>query len=205
MDAARSLLSLLAPPRCVACGDGCQASRSLCRGCQAALARARPAWGAPPSLDVCWSAGSYDGVVRALVTALKFGSLTTVGRVAAEAMARAPQELLDGVLVPAPPAPRRLRRRGFDPAREIARALSAATGLPLRECLRREDGPRQVGRPRAERTSRPPRVHLAATPPARVVLVDDVWTTGATLTACARALREGGSTRVVAVTLAHTR
>jgi predicted amidophosphoribosyltransferase len=104
-----------------------------------------------------------------------------------------------------PPAPRRLRRRGFDPAHEIARALATLRGLPLAECLRREDGPRQVGRPRAERTSRPPRVHLSGPAPARAILVDDVWTTGATLIACARALREGGSTHIAALTLAHTK
>jgi predicted amidophosphoribosyltransferase len=172
-----------------------------------ALAAARPVRATPPGLDVCWSVGPYAGVLRDLVTALKFGSLTAVARVAARAMARAPGELPEGVLVPVPAAPRRLRRRGFDPAGEIARALAELRGLPLTECLRRADGPRQVGRPRAERTSLPPRVRLAGSrpPPRRAILVDDVWTTGATLTACAQALRAGGSVRVAAITLAHTR
>ena len=117
---------------------------------------------------------------------------------------RAPVDLLQGVIVPVPPAPARRRKRGFDAAEEIAAALGLETGLPLWLCLGRSQGRRQVGRPRAERLASPPRVRLARPPPASVVLVDDVVTTGATLGACARALRSGGCGRVVALTFARS-
>ena len=76
-------------------------------------------------------------------------------------------------------------------------------GLPLERCLRRGRGRRQVGRRRWERLTDPPRVWIADQPPRHVLLVDDVWTTGATLEACAEALRGAGTRRIVALTLAH--
>jgi predicted amidophosphoribosyltransferase len=91
-------------------------------------------------------------------------------------------------LIPVPPAPWRRRARGFDPAEEIAMALGKATGLEVVRCLRRRSGRRQVGRTRGDRLADPPRVRLASSPPAAAVLVDDVFTTGATLAACARTL-----------------
>jgi predicted amidophosphoribosyltransferase len=106
-------------------------------------------------------------------------------------------------VVPVPAGPWRWRWRGFDPAEEIAMALSAQAGMPMRPCLRRSGGRRQVGRRRRDRLADPPRVWAGGRAPDSALLVDDVWTTGATLAACGRALREAGSTRVVALTLAH--
>ena len=70
-------------------------------------------------------------------------------------------------------------------------------------CLARRGAGRQVGRRRAERLGSPPRIEAPAAVPRSVLLVDDVLTTGATLSACARALREAGALRVVAVTFAR--
>jgi predicted amidophosphoribosyltransferase len=111
-------------------------------------------------------------------------------------------EPVDGV-VPVPPAPWRWRWRGFDPAEELAIAISGLAGLPTADCLRRSRGRRQVGRRRIDRLSDPPRVGLEGDPPAAALLVDDVWTTGATLAACADALRPGGCRRIIALTLAR--
>ena len=99
--------------------------------------------------------------------------------------------------------PWRRRWRGFDPAEEIAGRGRALAGCRCAGCLRRAGGRRQVGRRRAERLADPPRVWAAGVPPASALLVDDVWTTGATLSACAAALRGAGCRRVVALTLAR--
>jgi predicted amidophosphoribosyltransferase len=159
-----------------------------------------------PGLDAVWSAAPYEGVARELVAALKFRRLLPLAGVAAAAIASgAPPELLRGALVPVPPAPLRLRLRGLDPAEELTAELSRLTGLPADPCLARTHGPRQVGRPRSERMATPPSVRSRARPPRDAILVDDVVTTGATLGACASALRDGGATRVVALTFARSR
>jgi predicted amidophosphoribosyltransferase len=145
-------------------------------------------------------------VARHLVAALKFGSRLGLAEDAAAFIAgRAPAGLLAGAIVPVPPAPRRRRTRGFDAAEAIAVAFAKRTGLPLVPCLTRTQSPRQVGRRRAERLADPPRVAAVSRVPDEAVLVDDVMTTGATLGACAEALRTAGAPRVVAVTLAASR
>jgi predicted amidophosphoribosyltransferase len=108
--------------------------------------------------------------------------------------------MLSGAIVPVPPAPPRLRRRGFDPAGELAAALAERLGTPLEPCLARRGGDHQVGRRRADRVGSPPRIHAVGESPASVLLVDDVLTTGATLGSAARALRSAGAKRIVAVT-----
>jgi len=97
-----------------------------------------------------------------------------------------------------PASPSRRRQRGFDPAGEIARLLAQRTGASLVTCLRRGRGPRQVGRTRSQRMARPPEIRAAGPAPQGVLLLDDVITTGATLSACAGALRRAGCTRVAA-------
>jgi predicted amidophosphoribosyltransferase len=202
---ASEILNLLAPPRCGICGASCHAKRSLCRNCNAGLLGALPLVGpGPAGIDAVVSVGPHEGTVRALAASLKFGRrLPLAGRAAAAIRAAAPPELLRGRLVPVPPDPLRLRIRGFDAAEEIARSLARITELEVEPCLEREPARRQVGRQRHARIGDPPRVRAWRTPPRCVALVDDVWTTGATLSACAEALREAGAERVVALTLAH--
>lgn len=206
MEAVRQLLALVVPPRCVACGAACPVSTRLCAVCRAALARAKPLRRrAGRSLDGTFCLCPHEGVGRSLIVALKLRAhLPVAALLAGELCSRAPPGLLCGALVPVPAQPMRARRRGFDPAAELARAIGRQTGLAVVPCLRRADRGRQVGRLRAMRRADPPRIAVSAAVPPEAVLVDDVRTTGATLSACAWALRGAGSVRVAAVTAAWT-
>jgi predicted amidophosphoribosyltransferase len=195
----------LAPTLCAACGRTCRPEAVLCTRCSRRLAAAEPiAAAGPPGIDRAWSSASHDGVARGLVAALKFRRLLPVADLMADRIHwLAPAGVLSGTIVPVPTAPLRTALRGFDPAAELAAALAERTGLAIEPCLARRGAGRQRGRRRAERIGHPPRVRATAAVPRSVLLVDDVLTTGATLSSCARALREGGAIRVAAVTFAR--
>lgn len=111
-------------------------------------------------------------------------------------------------LVPVASPPRRRRIRGFNPAAELARRLSRRTGIPVLEALRRPvDTPRQVGLSPDQRAAN---VRYAFVPnvdvigaSGRLVLIDDVFTTGATAAAAATTLGEAGAERVDVLTFAR--
>lgn len=153
---------------------------------------------------------AYEGVARDALRALKFaGARPLVEVMAAQIAAGAPPGTLEPgrAVVAVPSHPVRRRTRGFDPAELLARALARRTGLRLERALRRE-GPavaRQLGASRRARLE-PGRIAVRARgrAPALATLVDDVHTTGATLDACARALRAAGAREVAALTWART-
>jgi predicted amidophosphoribosyltransferase len=216
------IVALVAPPGCAACRTPLAAAGdALCPACRRALpwlagprcARcALPAPCAPcpargAAFARAWAPLEHAGPARDLVNALKFGgALALADLMAAQLAAGAPADLLEATtLVPVPAHPVRARGRGFDQAHQLARALARRTGLPLAPCLRR-GGPavRQLGASRRRRTAAG-RLEVAAhgAVPERATLVDDVHTTGATLDACARALRRGGALEVTALTYAR--
>ncbi|HWI95278.1 MAG TPA: hypothetical protein VNS60_04340 [Solirubrobacterales bacterium] len=202
MQPLSAFLSELFPTLCAACGRSCRSGAVLCTRCGRRLGGAKPLAGrGAPGLDRAWSSAPHEAVARDLVTALKFRRLLPVAAVMAERIEwLAPESLLSGAIVPVPSTRLRSLGRGFDPATEIAAALALRTGMPLRPVLSRGDLGRQLGRRRAQRIGQPPHVRLRGEAPRSVLLVDDVLTTGATLSACARALRGGGAFRVVAIT-----
>lgn len=202
MKALHAVAAGLIPPLCAACGRPCRPGATLCNRCARRLADAKPlGGGGPPGLDRAWSSASHEGVARDLVAALKFRRLLPVaGEMAERIRWLAPAGLLSGTVVPVPTARLRSLGRGFDPAAEIAAALAERVDAPFSACLARSGGGRQVGKRRAQRIGQPPHVHLRGEAPRSVLLVDDVLTTGATLSACARALRGGGAIRVIAIT-----
>ena len=203
MRLAHLLAGVIAPPRCATCATACDSAEALCPRCERELRRGAGRELRVPGAGEAWAARPYDGVARDLVHAIKFrrllpAALRAAGLIAAEA----PPTLLEAPFVPVPPDPLRGAWRGFDPAALLARHLADATGAPLSSCLRRGHGARQVGRTRRERLAAGIDVRASGPMPGSAVLVDDVTTTGATLGACALALRTAGCERVGAVVLA---
>ena len=197
------LLSLVAPRFCIACGADAGAHAPLCQGCRTRL-------GAPRIVQAgatrCWTAFSYDGPAGALVRSLKFGGRAGLAdAMAAQLAARAPSEWLGGAVVPVPVHPAHRRRRGVDHTHLLAAALARRIRRPLADCLTRAGDPRpQVGRSRTQRIMGPLGLIQARAAPQAVLLVDDVVTTGATIAACAAALRRAGSQEITAVAYART-
>jgi len=187
-------LPWLREPRCRRCG-----LPGSCRRCPAAA----------QAFDAAWAPVAYAGTVPTLVGALKLRRARVAAGPMVAAMARAPRWLCGEapVLVPVPTAGARARSRGFDQAAVLAAGLAARGAGELHACLERA-GPatRQRGAGRRERLAAgriAVAVRAGATVPRACVLVDDVHTTGATLDACAQALKRAGAERVVALTYAR--
>ncbi|MES2123174.1 MAG: ComF family protein [Gemmatimonadota bacterium] len=147
----------------------------------------------------------FDEGVRALVHNLKYTGWRRLSAVMARRMAPLLADIGDGDLVPVPLAPRRARQRGYNQAAELATGLARLTGLPL------APGRLVRGRETPTQTRLTPEARLAnlagafvGRPSARPAwLVDDVFTTGATLTSAAQALLDAGAPHVGAITFAR--
>ena len=183
---------------------GCHARGPvLCRTCRFALV-ARPAPGAPPGIVV---ATAYSGRVRDVLLGLKYHNRRFVAAHVAGVLAgrlAAGASSVD-IVTWAPTSGSRRRRRGFDQAELIARGVAAHLDLPCRRLLERDgSATAQTGRSRRQRLSGPQfRVHPRAGG-RRVLVVDDVVTTGATLDAAGRSLRRAGAVDVVLAAVAAT-
>ena len=204
----RSLLTVVAPPLCAGCGASAGSAEPLCAECRRSLRWLR---GGRVGFGVhVWAALHYEGGARALVHALKFrGNAGVAATMAAQIAATAPDELLDGfTLVPVPIHPKRLKRRGFNQAERLAVEIGLRRGCPVADCLERTGPLRtQLGRDRWERLDAIEatiRVREGAEVPTHVVIVDDVMTTGATMSACAKALYDAGTELLGGLAYART-
>ena len=162
-----------------------------------------------PAFKAARAAFVYEGAARQAVHALKYGGVSAL----AGEMARSMAELLlqwnpaVSAIVPVPLAGGRRRLRGYNQSELLAREISRRTGLPLarRALIRRRSTPPQARQPDEETRRRNVAGAFQRGRPVAtgVLLVDDVMTTGATLEACARVLRDSGAAPVVVLTFAR--
>ena len=197
----RGVLRVLFPLACPGCGAP---GAPVCDRCAARLHRPGAA-PPPPGVDDWWAPFAYEGVARELVARVKYRNVRAVVPWLADAMVAAvpPGSAAGAVITWAPTSRERRRRRGFDPAELLARAVARRLGMRVVGTLDRLPGPAQTGLPGAARR-RGPRFVARRRAPATVLVVDDVATTGATLAAAALALRAAGARVVVASTAART-
>lgn len=222
-----ALWAALFPARCI---GGCgRRGVALCDGCRAALpyldetacARCalpgrgdRPCRGCrhlAPSLVAVRAVCAYEGAAQAAVRALKFRSGQYLGPVLAELLVEAAtrRPLAADLVIPVPLAPGRARERGYNQARLLAGGVPEAVGGALApDLLAREDRPAQRTLSAAERRANLVGAFWCPDPAAvagrRILLLDDVLTTGATLSACAGALAAAGAARVSGLVFART-
>lgn len=215
------LLDVLLPRRCAACE---LPGAALCSSCRDGLIRL-----APPLCARCGSPGTwpvrrcaecsgrriafacaraailYDGAARRFVQAWKEHGQRRLAREAAALIAETLGSPSVGAITFVPSHPDRVLERGHRPAEALARELGGLWDLPVQPLVRRVrsvDRQRGLGLRERHRNVRGAFAPARAAPPS-VCLVDDVYTSGATATAAASALRKGGARRVEVVTLAR--
>ena len=162
--------------------------------------------------DAAYCFGSYDGDLRDLIHLFKYARVRTLDKPLGRFLTTAlPREEAFDLIVPVPMHWRKRWTRGFNQAERLARAVSRRSGLPVWQGLRRTRKTLvQAGLTLAERRVNMETVFQVKTDAARsrvrgsrVLLVDDVFTTGATASACARALKSAGAASVILLTLAR--
>jgi predicted amidophosphoribosyltransferase len=206
------LLDLLLPVPCARCGEP---PVSPCTNCLATLNES-PILQIPEGLRSLTSLTAYDERSAKFITDAKYRNsrmgLMTLARWSARML---PDEVADevGLVTWAPTTNQRRRERGFDQAQIIAGIVGRTLGVPTRRLLRRSTGAAQTGRTRIERLNGP--VFLAVgglaggsrsvtRPRKSVLIVDDVCTTGATLSAAAGALARVGHGPLHGLVIART-
>ncbi|MCB9947377.1 MAG: ComF family protein [Rhodospirillaceae bacterium] len=199
-------VTFLEPPLCACCGwpfDYAMAEGAVCGACTAT----------PPRFDRARAAIAYDDGSRAMVLGFKHGDQTHAAAAFAGWMARAGADLLrgDAVLAPVPLHRSRLFRRRYNQAALLAIALGRLAGCPVVPDLlvRRRRSPGQGHLSRTERRANVKGAFAVRRSAAdrvagrRIVLVDDVLTTGATAGECTATLRRAGAAAVDVLTLAR--
>ena len=202
MSIIEHIVRLVAPHECLGCTTE---DHLLCPACVTALPSAFPV--VLPGIDRVWAATRYEGVTKAVLYRLKFGRAQAAAQDIANCLADRLPEESNWLVTHVPTVPARVRQRGYDQAKLIARAFAARRGLAYVPLLTRLGNQRQLGADRVQRHQqmvsafRPLKNCLIYNSP--VLLIDDVLTTGATLEAAAQTLRAAGVVRIDAAVFAH--
>lgn len=167
----------------------------------------------PPAFDHARAVALYDDTARALVTKLKFSDRSDLALTMGRMMAAAGRDLLEhaDMIIPVPLHRLRFWQRRYNQAALLATALSRASGVPHHDAwlVRVRRTSPQIGLSKNQRAAnltgafRVPESHTMTIAGRHVILVDDVFTTGATVSAAARALRRTGAKRIDVLTFAH--
>ncbi len=207
-----ALLDLLYPPHCVACGGG---GAWLCDACLETApffegVGARHTWAGEDGGrgGVVYSVGPHVPPLRQAVHALKYEGARVLSEPLGEILATLwrDRNVRVDLVIPVPLHVQRVRRRGYNQSLLLAREVARRVDLPLSEesLIRARNTPSQVGlapRERWDNVRGAFRTVSGEPAGARILLIDDVMTTGATLKACSLALREGGVKEIVCLTL----
>ncbi|MGM9521914.1 MAG: ComF family protein [Oscillospiraceae bacterium] len=201
----KKLSALLFPPRCMFCGriidDG-----FFCASCRSDLPECGEVKGGGEFFSGCAASFYYTGNVRRAVLAMKFYGKRGYAAGFGEFLAQTVTEHLDGkydVITWVPISGKRLRKRGYDQARLIAEETAKILAVPVcRTLLKRRDTPAQSSlKGRERRAANVSGAYEAANAGSfrgkRILLIDDVCTTGATLSECSRVLLMAGAEDVV--------
>jgi ComF family protein len=189
-------------PRCVKCGKPLISERGVCMACRR-LAEA----GREFAFDGAFSAFHYMGAGVELLQAYKFGKRMILSRFFARTLVESGRMagVSDAVWVPVPPRPGKIKATGWDQMETIARVLERQHGYPVSRCLERLPSRSQKeldGKTRL--TNLIGKIRSIKTPPASVILFDDLRTTGATLSICAETLKAAGTRKVYVMSLFYT-
>jgi ComF family protein len=158
--------------------------------------------------DTVYTFGSYEGTLRQLIHLFKYDQMRPLAKPLGALMARAiPREQRFDLIVPMPLHWRKRFSRGYNQSELLAREIARRWGLPVRKIVRRV----KPTAPQAGLTNSKRRLNMrgafatsADLQGMRVLLVDDVLTTGATAGACARVLKRAGASHVTVATVART-
>lgn len=206
-----SCLGRIRPLELVAYCERCQRPLSLAAQSPDGEALCGPCRQEENVFDRLRAFGAYDGELRQLIVLLKYNRVEALARLLAGWLALVVRETpalaeVDA-LVPVPLYPRRQRERGYNQAELLARELGRWLERPVESgwLTRVKDTPSQTGLTPAQRVENVRGAFAASAKldRTRILLVDDVCTTGATLNACARALKRAGAASVQAATVAR--
>lgn len=215
MNLTEGLFNLLFPPKCPFCRTVLD-EPGICAACRKTLpwTQEEEALRTGPDGLVCAAPFFYEGAVRECLLRLKFNGGSPAGEPLGRLIAQCAAEQLSGrfdTVTWVPVGPKRLRRRGYDQARLLTESACRCWNVkPLRLLIKPVDNPAQSGlKDTAARRANVLGIYEAA-PRAvirdrRILLIDDICTTGATLTACIRTLRDAGAAEVVCAAVALTR